>query len=79
MNEKRSLMRQRTLKAGSIAFNGAAIDCTVRNLTSAGAMLDVESPLGIPRVFTLIVPSDEVRKHCQVVWIKEKRVGVVFF
>ena len=45
MNEKRSLMRQRTLKAGSIAFNGAAIDCTVRNLTSAGAMLDVESPL----------------------------------
>jgi hypothetical protein len=43
------------VKAGTISFGGATIPCVVRNLSTVGALLIVESPLGIPRRFTLLV------------------------
>ncbi|MBN8990555.1 MAG: PilZ domain-containing protein [Rhizobiales bacterium] len=78
MEDKRKLRRTRVLKAGTISFGGSAISCTVRNLTRSGAMLDVASPLGVPREFTLVISSDDVRHGCRTVWIKEKRIGVSF-
>lgn len=76
MEDKRRLRRTRVLKAGTILFGGSAISCTVRNLTKSGAMLDVVSPLGVPREFTLVIPSDDIRHECRIVWVKEKRIGV---
>ncbi len=76
MEDKRKLRRTRVLKAGTISFGGSAISCTVRNLTRSGAMLDVVSPLGVPREFALVIPSDDIRYECRIVWIKEKRIGV---
>ena len=55
MEEKRESLRSRVLKTGSISFGGAAISCTIRNISATGALLEVESPLGIPRRFTLLV------------------------
>ncbi|MBI5321606.1 PilZ domain-containing protein [Bradyrhizobium sp.] len=78
MEDKRRLRRTRVLKAGAISFGGAAISCTVRNLTKSGAMLDVASPLGVPREFTLVISSEGVRHECRIVWIKERRIGVSF-
>ena len=78
MEEKRKLRRSRVLKAGTISFGGAAISCALRNLTRSGAMLDVASPLGVPREFTLVIVSDDIRHECRIVWIKEKRIGVSF-
>lgn len=57
MEEKRSGPRTRVLKAGTIAFGGAVIDCTVRNMSTSGALLEVASPLGIPLRFVLVIPS----------------------
>lgn len=76
MEDKRRLRRTRVLKAATISFGGSAISCTVRNLTKSGAMLDVESPLGVPREFTLVISSEDVRYGCRVVWVKERRLGV---
>ena len=61
-------MRQRVLKAGTIAFNGGGIDCRVRNLSKTGAALEVASHLGIPAEFTLLIEADQFRKPCHVVW-----------
>jgi PilZ domain len=66
------------MKAGTIEFGGGAIDCTVRNLSDAGAALDVTSPVGIPEQFTLVVQADGAHLPCRVVWRKEKRIGVKF-
>ncbi|MEH2473972.1 hypothetical protein V1281_004843 [Nitrobacteraceae bacterium AZCC 2161] len=76
--ENRSVPRSRTLKAGTISFDGGGIDCTVRNISKSGAALDVASPLGIPQNFILLVPADDLRQPCHVVWRKEKRIGVAF-
>jgi hypothetical protein len=78
MDEKRIAPRHRVLKAGTIEFGGGAIDCTVRNMSNTGAMLDVNSPIGIPDQFTLILPADGQHIACHVVWRKQKRIGVAF-
>jgi hypothetical protein len=67
-----------SLKAGAIEFGGSAIDCTVRNLSTTGAALDVPSPVGIPEEFDLVVSSDALRFACRVVWRKAARIGIRF-
>jgi hypothetical protein len=76
--EKRAIPRNRVLKAGTIEFDGGAINCVVRNISNAGAALDVTSPLGIPERFNLISQADGVHRHCHIIWRKEKRIGVAF-
>ena len=78
MEEHRVTQRRRLLKAGTISFGGGAIDCTVRNLSEAGAALDVISPVGIPDRFTLLIEAEHSHRPCRVVWRKEKRIGVHF-
>ncbi|HTQ82532.1 MAG TPA: PilZ domain-containing protein [Pseudolabrys sp.] len=79
MDEKRRILRQRTLKAGTINFNRAAgIDCRVRNLSPGGACLEVASQLGIPDDFVLVVESDHLKQPCHVVWRTATRMGVEF-
>jgi PilZ domain len=77
-DEHRIAPRRRVLKAGSISFGGGVIDCTVRNVSDTGAALEVVTPLYIPDRFMLIVQSDNIRRPCQVVWRKERRIGVTF-
>jgi hypothetical protein len=49
------------LKAGTIGFDGGAIDCLVRNLSITGAALEVSNQIGIPERFVLVVPADGFR------------------
>lgn len=79
MDERRKAQRHRTLKAGSISFNRAAgIDCRVRNVSPAGACLEVASQIGIPDDFVLVVEVDRLKQHCHVIWRTATRMGVEF-
>jgi hypothetical protein len=69
--------RRRKLRVGTIEFAGGAIDCTVRNLSSSGAMLQVESPIGIPTHFNLLI-GDGHMTPCRIVWRKPTSIGVAF-
>jgi hypothetical protein len=76
---KRSSQRQRILKTGSISFDrAAAIDCLVRNISETGALLEIESPVGIPNEFTLVIAKDNVKRACHVAWRSARRIGVRF-
>ena len=79
MDERRKAQRHRTLKAGSITFNrDGGVDCRVRNMSPAGACLEVASQLGIPDDFTLVVEIDHVKAPCHVIWRTATRLGVTF-
>jgi PilZ domain-containing protein len=79
MDEHRIVPRRRLLKGGKISFgNGAAIDCTIRNLSERGAALEVSSPVGIPERFMLVVEADQRHLPSRVIWRKETRIGVHF-
>ena len=69
---------RRIFKTGSIAFVGGAIDCTVRNISDTGAALEVVTPLFIPDRFTLIVPTDQLKRPRHVAWRKDRPIGVTF-
>ena len=76
--EKRSAPRYRVLKGATIAFGGNGVECTVRNLSSNGAALDVASPARLPPSFTLVIETDQFIRRCRPVWCSDKRIGVAF-
>ena len=79
MNERRTELRRRKLKAGTISFNRtSAISCTVRNMSETGASLEVASPMGIPDDFTLVIESEKFLRQCHVRWRAANRIGVAF-
>lgn len=77
---KRREHRQRTLKGARIVFNGGygVYDCTVRNISSHGAMLVFGAVVGIPTHFELVMEEGNVRHHCTVRWRTERAIGVSF-
>jgi hypothetical protein len=79
MIERRVATRQRVLKQGTLAFGGGGgVDCMVRNISSSGARIDIASPVGLPRSFTLVIKTDHFLRRCHPVWSKDTRVGVAF-
>lgn len=78
MTEARRVNRRRVLKSGTIEFDRGAFSCTIRNLSADGAALDVPYALAIPHEFNLLMDTDQVRRHCRVIWRKDNRLGVVF-
>jgi hypothetical protein len=79
MDERRKIQRLRAVKAGTISFNQAGgITCRVRNLSAAGACLEVESQLGIPDDFVLVISYDKFSRRSHVIWRSDTRMGVEF-
>ena len=79
MEERRKTPRSRTLKSGKIVLNlhSSVVDCTVRNLTDHGALLFVQSLVGIPESFELVL-ENQAQRDCHVVWRGDNRLGVEF-
>lgn len=79
MDETRTAQRRRVVKAGKIAFNhGGSIDCRIRNFSDTGACLELESPVGVPNAFTLVIERDGMERQSYVVWRSARQIGVRF-
>lgn len=78
-DEPRDSQRHRTLKGGKIVVNDgfSTFDCTIRNMSEAGAKLVVTSSLPIPNRFELAM-HDGRRFPCEVAWRTETDIGVRF-
>jgi hypothetical protein len=78
--DHRAEHRARTLKGGRIVFNGGygVAECTIRNMSSHGAQLDVSNPMAVPSEFTLLVNPDRRGRPCRIIWRAGNRMGVVF-
>jgi hypothetical protein len=79
MEDRRRQIRRRVLKGGRIVFNKktSSIDCAVRNVSDDGAHLQVESALGIPEQFGLVM-SDGRSEDCVVRFRSAKAIGTKF-
>jgi hypothetical protein len=78
MENRRRQERHRTLKSGKIIFNGNAsiVDCTVRNVSEGGACVLVQSVVGIPESFDLLM--DDIKRSCKVKRRSANRMSVSF-
>jgi hypothetical protein len=77
--EHRRAGRRRTLKGARIVFNRgrSSINCVVRNLSATGALLKVESPVGIPDEFVLTLDEGPA-SVCHVARRTGNEIGVEF-
>jgi hypothetical protein len=66
------------LKGGTISFDGNGVACTVRNLSSKGAALDLATSISLPPSFVLVIEADQFMRRCHSVWSNDKRIGVAF-
>jgi hypothetical protein len=41
-------------------------------------LLEVDSQVGIPEEFVLVIESDRLRQSCRVIWRTATRLGVTF-
>jgi len=80
VEERRESHRSRTYRGGKILFNNrrSVIDCTIRNLSHEGACLQVESVVGVPAEFDLLIDGEEAPRPCRLRWQSDHRVGVEF-
>lgn len=79
MLERRKMRRELTLKPGSVSFGVVAvIDCTIRNMSMAGACLEFACRPVLPKEFSVIIKPEYTRRSCRIVWQSGSRVGVAF-
>ena len=80
MSEQKPMPRGRTFLAGKVISNygQSTIDCTVRRISDTGAVIEVESVLGVPEHFHLLIPGEGEPQPCRRSWQSEKQVGLVF-
>jgi hypothetical protein len=77
--ERRAAPRHKVLKGGTIAFDdGNDLACTVRNISSTGAALDLASMASLPPSFMLVIERDQFVRRCHPVWSNDRRIGVAF-
>jgi PilZ domain-containing protein len=78
VQEKRTNFRKRVLKTAHIILSDKApkLDCSVRNLSAAGACLQLSTTYGIPMSFDVVL--DGVRRPCRAVWRTDTKMGVTF-
>ncbi|MBR0718197.1 PilZ domain-containing protein [Bradyrhizobium liaoningense] len=78
MNEKRTAQRYRVFKGGTITFEGSDVACTVRNMSTGGAAIDLDATVALPASFTLSIKRDQFVRNCRTVWRTDRRIGLAF-
>lgn len=79
MDERRSEHRMKVLKQGKIVFaDRVTLDCTVRDISSAGARLEFEGPVALPGEFRLCLVSADLTIPATCVWQRRLEAGIRF-
>jgi hypothetical protein len=80
MQHRRKSPRLRSFKAGRIRFHRdwPIVDCAVRNLSVAGACLDLPGEFNLSLGFELTLPIEKKTRTCRQIWRQGTRVGVAF-
>ena len=80
MDDKRKTPRRRVLKEGKIVFADGlrVIDCTIRDMSEAGARLLIANTLGLPDTFQLYEKSSGLLYPASIAWRQSNAIGVHF-
>ena len=78
--EKRSEPRNRVVQAGILVYGDYAFtpNCVIRNLTSCGAAVRLESELRLPDTISIIELASGRAHSARVVWSRSGFVGLAF-
>ena len=79
-DDNRYIPRRRVLKGAKIISTDGSmvVDCVIRNLSVAGAKLDVPATLAVPHEFTLLDVQADRRYIATMAWRRGDQMGVEF-
>ena len=79
MQERRKVTRSRVFKGAKIVLrNSSWIDCTVRNVTNAGARVQIANTVDLPDGLGLTFDGGHSIRPCKVIWRSVTETGVEF-
>ena len=80
MDEKRTSQRSRSFLKGRVVFNGGqtSLECLIRDLSSAGARLELSASVTLPDRFELYLPHRDTTSKVHVQWRRGSQIGVAF-
>ena len=80
MQERRKNARTRTYFGGVIAFNKrrSTVDCLIRNLSSAGAMVTFTNTAILPEKFDLTIDRQQRSFRARAAWRRPHEAGIEF-
>ena len=80
MTERRSSERRKVSKAAKIVWNSgrSVLDCSLRNISKGGALIEVENTLSIPEEFELRWDDNAKRQQCILIRRKLRSLSVRF-
>ncbi|MGY8663318.1 PilZ domain-containing protein [Bradyrhizobium sp. UFLA05-109] len=78
MDDKRKYPRIDIEELAYVSVGGSVMSCVVRNISPAGAAIDVDNPAFIPQRFRLVMAKDSSVRDCRVIWIQKNRIGLAF-
>jgi len=79
VRDRRLRRRAPTILEGRIKIEGRSsdIECTVRDLSDAGAQIFLHHPLELPPEFMLSIPKRGLSSRARIRWSRDKRHGVM--
>ena len=78
MDDKRKHPRVEIEELAYVSAGGSVMSCVVRNISAAGAAIDVDNPAFVPQRFRLVLAKDSSVHECRVIWIEKNRIGLAF-
>ncbi len=80
MANRRTDHRRRVLKGANLYFNKGygAFDCTVKNISSGGALVEMEDSSGLPSMFDFNIKGESENRTATISWRKNGRAGIRF-
>jgi hypothetical protein len=76
--ERREHQRTEVNEVAYLSSCGTSTRCRVVNISADGAAIDVPYAAFVPDRFQLMTEADRLVRECQVVWIRQNRIGVAF-
>jgi hypothetical protein len=79
MQERRKIKRRRVLKGAKLRLGKLSVrDCVVRDLTDAGAGVELPNTIDLPEAVDLALDSGGPSRRARLVWRKVSKTGVEF-
>ena len=80
MTERRKYQRLKVLKGVKLVLGTSSVlDCTVRDLSSTGARIEVQNAIGLPEAVDVTFDGGHTFRPCLLKWQKLDQIGVEFF
>ena len=78
--ERRGAARERLFVAARLSYANGAISmaCTVTQLSTEGARINVDGAVSLPESFDISIPQREFTARARLVWREENKAGIEF-